>query len=306
MRALLWSYLGWRRFPRELSAFEVRQFFSFSPEDRYALRRRFRQRARLGAAIQLGFVRMTGAVLDILDHVPRPVLAHAGQQLGLAAPELATLRALYRRRPTLFDHQAWACAHAGLRWPEQPDVTAVAETLSAAAAVTLDRHRLARQAREALFARGCLIPAGRDIDDWVRRAVREVERADRERLDAVVPARVRERWLPQLIREVGVGPTTVLEWLRRPPRRRSTKTLGEELAKLRALRALCPPTEQVGIPSERLRAYARRMRRRRPIKVRTIAEPRRTLEIAALLAVLAVSTVMQFSPLAVVQISPPG
>jgi hypothetical protein len=26
MRTLLWSYLGWRRFPRELSAFEVRRF----------------------------------------------------------------------------------------------------------------------------------------------------------------------------------------------------------------------------------------------------------------------------------------
>jgi hypothetical protein len=77
MRALLWSYLGWRRFLRELSAFEVRQFFSFSPEDRHALRRRFRRRARrLGAAIQLGFVRITGAVLDIIDHVPRPVLAY--------------------------------------------------------------------------------------------------------------------------------------------------------------------------------------------------------------------------------------
>lgn len=63
MRALLWSYLGWRR---------------------------FRRRARLGAAVQLGFVRMTGAVLDILDRVPRPVPAHVGQQLGLAAPELAT------------------------------------------------------------------------------------------------------------------------------------------------------------------------------------------------------------------------
>lgn len=30
MRTLLWSYLGWRRFTREMSAFEVRRFFSFS------------------------------------------------------------------------------------------------------------------------------------------------------------------------------------------------------------------------------------------------------------------------------------
>jgi hypothetical protein len=41
------------------------------------------------------------------------------------------------------------------------------------------------------------------------------------------------------------------------------------------------------IPTQRLRAYAWRMRRRRPVKVREIAEPRRTLELAALLSVSA-------------------
>ena len=64
---------------------------------------------------------------------------------------------------------------------------------------------------------------------------------------------------------------TVLEWLRRPPRKRATKTLQEELTKLQALIALSPPTERVRIPPERLRPYAQRMRRRRPIKVQAIA-----------------------------------
>jgi hypothetical protein len=34
MRSLLWSYLGSRRFPREMSTFEVRQFFTLSSNDR--------------------------------------------------------------------------------------------------------------------------------------------------------------------------------------------------------------------------------------------------------------------------------
>jgi hypothetical protein len=38
MRTLLWSYLGWRRFPRDMSAFEVRHCFSFSVADRRELR----------------------------------------------------------------------------------------------------------------------------------------------------------------------------------------------------------------------------------------------------------------------------
>lgn len=42
--------------------------------------------------------------------------AHAS--FAVVVSGLATLRAPYRRRATLFDHQAWACAHAGLRGPE--------------------------------------------------------------------------------------------------------------------------------------------------------------------------------------------
>jgi hypothetical protein len=51
MRTLLWSYLSCRRFPRELSAFEVRHFFSLSRRDRESLRKRFRTRARLKLAL---------------------------------------------------------------------------------------------------------------------------------------------------------------------------------------------------------------------------------------------------------------
>jgi len=87
MRTLLWSPPRWRRFLRELSAFEARRFFSLGPADRQILRRRIRTRARFGAAIQLGFVRMTGTTLDTLDHAPRAVLAHGGGVLSFFLPE---------------------------------------------------------------------------------------------------------------------------------------------------------------------------------------------------------------------------
>ena len=102
-----------------------------------------------------------------------------------------------------------------------------------------------------------------------------------------MPVSVRENWLTQLMREKYPGPLTILEWLRRPPRKRSRKTLDEELSKWLVIRALSPPANLERIPAQRLRAYARRMRRRRPIKVREISEPRRTLELAALLSVSA-------------------
>lgn len=287
MRTLLWSYLGWRRFPRDMSAFEVRHFFSFSLADRRELRIRYPRRLRLGAALQLGFVRMSGTTLDVVDYVPHAVLRHVANALALPAPDIATLRALYRREKTLFAHQAWAWNFAGFHWVETIDVTAVIDALVAGTAVTLDRHRLARQGRESLYARRCLIPRERDIEDWVRRTIQLVEHEDCRYLDTVVYTRQRDAWLPGLLRETLPSPMTILEWIRRPARKRSKKTLSEETQKLLAVRALCPPALAARIPVERLRAYARRMQRRRPIKVREIAEPRRTLEIGALLAVLA-------------------
>jgi hypothetical protein len=242
-----------------MNTFQVRRFFTLSRDDRLVLRRRFRSRSRMAAALQLHFVRMTGTTLDALDYVPRAVLELVGNQLELSTPELTTLRALYRRPMTLFFHQRWACEHAGFHRHDAIDVTHVIDTLTSDSSVTLDRHRLARQAREALYARHCLIPAERDIEDWVRRAICLVGLQDRRYMDEVVPAKVRDNWLTQLMRAKYPEPMTVLEWLRRPPRKRSRKTLDEEISKWLVIRAMTPPAGLERIPAQRLRAYARRM-----------------------------------------------
>jgi hypothetical protein len=121
----------------------------------------------------------------------------------------------------------------------------------------------------------------------LRRAIHLVELQDRQHLDEVVPASVRDNWLKQLMRERYPEPMTVLEWLRRPPRKRSRKALDEEISKWLVIRAMAPPACLDRIPTERLRAYARRMRRRRPIKVREIAEPRHHLPEEVACALLA-------------------
>ncbi len=96
MDSLLWAYLGSRRFPRELSSFLVWRFFTLSSDDRLVLRRRFRSRSRLGAALQLGFIRMTGTTLDALDYVPRSV--HILSHLERAAPEQSQSELPLRKR----------------------------------------------------------------------------------------------------------------------------------------------------------------------------------------------------------------
>ena len=102
------AFLGQHELPRELTAFELRYFFSFNDAERRALRTRRRPLNRLGAALHLGFMKMSGCALDAFEMVPRSLLTHLGRELEIEVPTITSVRALYRRRATLFEHQRWA------------------------------------------------------------------------------------------------------------------------------------------------------------------------------------------------------
>jgi len=54
------AFLGQHELPRELTSFELRYFFSFSDAEKQAIRSRRRHLNRLGAALHLGFMKMSG------------------------------------------------------------------------------------------------------------------------------------------------------------------------------------------------------------------------------------------------------
>jgi hypothetical protein len=84
-----------------------------------------------------------------MDYMPREILKYLRKQLQHAAPDVATLRALYRVTRTLYAHQSWACAYAGYRWAKSgADTEAVVQALVEGTAITLDAQRLAQLARE--------------------------------------------------------------------------------------------------------------------------------------------------------------
>jgi len=91
------KYLGEKTFPKEITEFEIREFFTLSAEDLRAIRVDSNKKSRLALALQVGFLRMTGAVLDTYEYIPRAVLECVAKQLHVAAPMLATMRALSRR-----------------------------------------------------------------------------------------------------------------------------------------------------------------------------------------------------------------
>jgi Domain of unknown function (DUF4158) len=103
------TFLGRRRLPRELTAFEVEVFFQFSAREAWLIEERHRPELRLGLALQIGFLRMSGRLLDAVRMAPPLLWQHLGARFGVAAPDLASLRAMYRRAPTLIEHQLIAC-----------------------------------------------------------------------------------------------------------------------------------------------------------------------------------------------------
>jgi Domain of unknown function (DUF4158) len=71
------TFLGRRHLPREVTAFEVEVFFQFSAEEARIIEERRRPELKLGLALQIGFLRMSGRLLDAVRMVP-PLLWRYG------------------------------------------------------------------------------------------------------------------------------------------------------------------------------------------------------------------------------------
>ena len=71
MHAWQIPYLGWHKLPADLSGFEIEHFFTLRPEERRAVRSRYKPILRLGAALQVGYLRMCGRPLGAVQRVRR-------------------------------------------------------------------------------------------------------------------------------------------------------------------------------------------------------------------------------------------
>jgi hypothetical protein len=86
-------YLVLRDLPRELTEFELQAFFSFSRAELELIARRRGDNHKLGLALHIGFVLMSGRPLNSVRAVPTVLLCHVGQMLDIETPDLASLRA---------------------------------------------------------------------------------------------------------------------------------------------------------------------------------------------------------------------
>ena len=124
------TFLGLRELPHDLSAFELQAFFTFSRAEHELIQARRGNALKLGLALHIGFLRMSGRLLDAVRVVPPALWRHLGNELGIDAPEIASLRAMYGRGRTLFDHQQVACEALGFRWMTEHQRRALVRLLS--------------------------------------------------------------------------------------------------------------------------------------------------------------------------------
>ncbi|MBC7501636.1 MAG: DUF4158 domain-containing protein [Herminiimonas sp.] len=75
------GFLGIETIPPWLGEFEIEQFFRLSPSDIATIKTRRGTDSQLGLALHIGFLRMSGRVLNSTDVIHWRILAFLGAQL---------------------------------------------------------------------------------------------------------------------------------------------------------------------------------------------------------------------------------
>jgi hypothetical protein len=283
-------YLGLRELPADLTDFELAYFFSFTDAERTTIESRRGPLHQLAGAIHIGFIKMTGRALDGFEIIPCPLLKHLGETLGIDVPTLASLRALYRRRTTLFDHQQWAAEVLGFQPLTERQQRFLAGLLRTEAQKAVTQSHLVRFARRWLYEKRLLIPGERRLLDVVRAAIPYAEQQMLKAVELAIPEPVRTHWFCELFNRRSKG-KSVLEWLQKQPGKASRKPLTEEVERVDYLKGLGVHEYALDdIRLERQRRYAQRMRRRCPARFQELQEPRRTLELVCFLRLALLQT----------------
>jgi hypothetical protein len=233
-------------------------------------------------ALQIGFLRMSGRLLDAVRIVPPALWKHLGNQFAEPAPDLASLRAMYRRRRTLFDHQDLACQVLEFRPLLEAQRRALVRSLRRELTRTFDRLRLLTYARQWLYERKLLVMREKDLRATISSAIRQFEAKLARTIQADVDAVQLRRW-QQTVVQPRESSLTTQSWLWAPPAKHSTRQIDEMLERIEALYELDVQRRLQDVPDDLLRRYARRLASRAPSAGRLIVEPGRTVEVACFL-----------------------
>ena len=188
------TYLGLKDLPRELSAFELQAFFTYSRVEREVIDARYGVPHKLGLALHMGFLRLSGRSLNAVRVVPVSLWVHLGKELGVQPPELASLKAMYARGRTLFDHRQLAEETLGFRLPTEHQNRAFVQVLRDEAARLPDKDQMLVFARRWLYDRQYLIENDRALRKQIVAALDLLEAQTGASIAATVSSDMLDKW----------------------------------------------------------------------------------------------------------------
>ncbi|CAN7752460.1 Tn3 family transposase [Variovorax sp. LjRoot84] len=286
MSTYAYRFVGLESLPNRLTDFDLQQFFQLSAADLDAIRERFRSAHRVAGALQLLFLRASGRPMDRFSVLPRNLLRYVSETLQAPLLTIASLRSLYERRPTLYEHQQWAKNHLGLKDLDAESEAELMGVLALHAAEAAHSDDLVTSACHWLYDHHILIPGPRRVQDWARGALAAIEAHIHSAIAGEVTPAVLQHCRESAYSLRPVGEVTHLEWLKTPSKRHGPSTLNETLEKVRYLKSLGVhewPLPGVALPKQR--AYAQQVQARRPAKTRELKEARQTIELVCFLRV---------------------
>ena len=276
------TFLGMRGLPRDISDFEMKAFFTLDGAERDAINARRGDSHKLGLALHIGFLRMSGRLLGAFRVIPVALWRHLGNELGIAAPEVASLRAMYERGRTLFDHQQVACTVLGFQWMSEHQRRSLVRELRDEVARCADRDQLLVRARQWLYKNKLVIVHERAIRTLIAAALAQLEVETGTAIAASVDPATLDRWRAS-VSELRPDGQTQQSWLWAAPAKHSTRQISEVLERIDLLYTLDVHKHLADIPDLILRRYARRLVSRPPSAGAKIKEPARTVEVACFL-----------------------
>lgn len=278
-------FLGRESLPPDLSDHDIATYFTCTQEEIEYLKNNHYTKGRFAGALQLGFLRFTGARIDKFHQVPRKLLDHIGEQFGEKPPHVAALRGFFKAKNSRNVQFAWVIEHLGWRRPTAADDRELTEYLRGLAPGVPTRDALAGFARRYMYEQKLVLPSPRALLERCGRIHSECEEGLFEEICRIVPEEKRNAWFDALLKKHGVGRMTNLEWLQAPLKKRSPSTMAEQMRKIEFMKELGVDQYTLSIvPYERQLDYYRRLRARRPSKVKELNQRSQMLEVVCFLS----------------------